>query len=118
MASIVQERVYNGLLGNLTLGIIGGGLMEVGYAAFRRLRHPFCLMLPAAALVMCRAQHNLGDLFAYMIADVWHPWLWGSALLGNIIGALTLSIVNFDKFGKFTETDYDFHNERHNKGKH
>lgn len=92
--------------------------MEVGYAAFRRLKHPFCLMLPAAALVMCRAQHNLGDLFAYMIADVWHPWLWGSALLGNIIGALTLSIVNFDKFGRFTESEYDFHKGQSNKGKH
>ena len=44
IATIVQERVYNGLLGNLTLGIIGGGLMEVGYAAFRRLKHPFCLI--------------------------------------------------------------------------
>jgi hypothetical protein len=74
--------------------------MEVGYAAYRKLNHPFCLMMPAAVLALVRAQHNLADLFAYMIADVWFPFIWAATLLGNIIGALTLSICNFDNLGR------------------
>lgn len=74
--------------------------MEVGYAAFRKLNHPFCLMMPAAVLVLVRTQHNMADLFAYMIADVWFPLIWLATLAGNIIGALTLSICNFDNRGR------------------
>lgn len=85
----------------MTLGIIGGGIIEVGYAAYRRLNHPFCLMFPTAILIMCRAQHNMMDLFALMITGEWYPLIWLAILVGNIIGALTLSICNFDKFGSF-----------------
>lgn len=90
----------------MTLGIIGGGIIEVGYAAYRRLRHPFCLMFPTAILLASRAQHNMMDLFAFMITGEWHPIIWLAILLGNIIGALTLSICNFDNFGKFDAHSY------------
>lgn len=100
MEIIVNERIVGSLLSHLTLGIIGGGIMEVGYAAFRKLNHPFCLMMPAAVLALVKAQHNLADLFAYMIADVWFPFIWFATLVGNVIGALTLSICNFDSRGR------------------
>lgn len=100
MTIVVNERIASGLLAHLTLGIIGGGIMEVGYAAYRRLNHPFCLMMPAAVLILAKAQHNLADLFVYMIADVWFPIIWLITLAGNIIGALTLSICNFDSQGR------------------
>ena len=100
MQTIVNERIVGSLLSHLTLGIIGGGIMEVGYAAFRKLNHPFCLMMPAAVLALVKAQHNLADLFAYMIADVWFPFIWFATLMGNVIGALTLSICNFDSRGR------------------
>lgn len=100
MQTVVNERVVGSLLSHLTLGIIGGGIMEVGYAAYRKLNHPFCLMMPAAVLALVHAQHNLADLFAYMIADVWFPFIWFTTLAGNVIGALTLSICNFDSRGR------------------
>ena len=53
----------------MTLGIIGGGIIEVGYAAYRRQHHPFCLMFPTAILLASRAQHNMMDLFAFMITE-------------------------------------------------
>ena len=95
----MTERVISGLLAHLTLGIIAGGIMEIGYAAYRRLNHPFCIIMPAVVMILIRAEHNLADLFVYMIADVWHPFIWFVTLLGNVIGALTLSICNFDSLG-------------------
>lgn len=83
----------------MTLGIIGGGIIEVGCAAYRRLNHPFTLLFPTAIMLTSRAQHNMMDLFAFMITGEWHPCIWAAILLGNIIGALTLSICNFDNFG-------------------
>lgn len=103
---ITAQRIGSGLLSNMTLGIIGGGIIEVGYAAYRRLRHPFCLMFPTAILLASRAQHNMMDLFAFMITEEWHPVIWLAILLGNVIGALTLSICNFDNFGQFDAHSY------------
>jgi len=100
MDLIVVERVKSSLLAHLTLGIIGGGILEVAYAAYRKLNHPFCLMMPSAVLILIKAQHNLVDLFVYMITHVWFPFIWAATLLGNIIGALTLSICNFDSLGR------------------
>lgn len=113
MAMVVNLRVQTNLLGHLTLGIIGGGIMEVAYAAYRRLHHPFTLMMPATILTLTMAQHNMFDLFCYMIADVWHPWMWLAATIGNTIGALVLSVVNFDRFGHFRDQDdYDFEGQK------
>ena len=100
MTLVVNERIVSSLLAHLTLGIIAGGILEVAYAAYRTLNHPFCLMMPAAMLVLIRTEHNLADLFIYMITDVWYPSIWAITLLGNIIGALTLSICNFDSRGR------------------
>jgi len=55
MQTVVNVRIQGSLLSHLTLGIIGGGIMEVGYAAFRKLNHPFCLMMPAAVLALVHA---------------------------------------------------------------
>lgn len=100
---ITFECVESSLLANMTLGIIGGGILEVGQAAYRRTKHPFALLFPTAILILSRAQHNMMDLFAFMITKEWHPFIWFAILVGNIIGALTLSVVNFDDFGHFTE---------------
>lgn len=94
----------------MTLGIIGGGIIEVGYAAYRRLNHPFCLMFPTAILIMSRAQHNMMDLFALMITGEFYPLVWLAILVGNVIGALTLSICNFDSLGHSDAHKIDSHN--------
>lgn len=109
MQQIINLREHTSLLSHLTLGIIAGGIMEVAYAAYRRFKHPFCLMLVATVMMLVKAEHNMMDLFCYMIVDVWHPWMWLATVVGNTIGALTLSVVNFDKFGHFKDQDdYDF----------
>ena len=109
MQQVVHLREHTSLLGHLTLGIVAGGLMEVAHAAYRRFKHPFALMLPATVMLLVKAEHNMLDLFCYMVTDVWHPWMWLATVVGNTIGALTLSVVNFDKFGHFKDQDdYDF----------